>query len=689
MNRSIAARPAARPGTSGQATRGYWPQLDGVRALSIAAVIAYHLGYLPGGWIGVDVFFVLSGYLITTIILAGGDRVTGLRTFWGRRARRLLPAVLVLLLVLAVYSWAGGPGLVPAQLRSPALATLFYTANWQQIASGSGYFAQFSAPHPLQHAWSLAIEEQYYVIWPLLLAALLAAARSERFRNRRRVLVGATLFLTAVSAVWMGAAYHLFGENRAYLGTDTRAWELLLGGALAMLCPPGSSARHYRAWSWLAVTGLAGLAAGVATAGGPPAWVWYGGLVAIGASSGLLIVGSVRAGGGWLARGLSLRPVRWIGTTSYGLYLWHWPAIVLITPDTSGLTGAALEAARLAAMLAAATVSYYLIERPLRLVDWASLGRRIHLPSASFASVGIAVVAVLIVGGTVGPPLAGSGRVTEPTPPGHVPPQARLDLPPASSADPYRVWIFGDSVMYDSSLGVKAALEATGKVTVVMNSAFPGWGLTRDPAWASEAQRIVAAYRPQIVMGTWSWDDTEALAAPAAYQQRLEAAMRSLLTAGNGVDAVILFEFPQSGPGRVITDPAQRLSTWERQTLAQRAWNAAARRAAQAFPGHALFIGTDDLFAPGGRFYTWFKTSSGQWLRARKLDNAHFCPYGSAKFGALVVADLTTQLHLPGMAPGWEFGAWTHDRRYNDPPGACPRDQPPSGYSGIPVPSTG
>ncbi|MGA7420277.1 MAG: acyltransferase, partial [Acidimicrobiales bacterium] len=202
------------------ATRQHLPQLDGIRAVAIAAVVAFHLGFLRGGWLGVDVFFVLSGYLITSILVADGRPIGTVVAFWGRRARRLLPAVLLLLIVLSLYAWIGGPGLVPAQLRNPALATLFYVANWQQIIAGHGYFAQFTAPSPLQHTWSLAIEEQYYLCWPLVLGVMLAA-RSARPRWPRHSVAGATLVLALASLIWMGVAAHLLGPNRAYLGTDT------------------------------------------------------------------------------------------------------------------------------------------------------------------------------------------------------------------------------------------------------------------------------------------------------------------------------------------------------------------------------------------------------------------------------------------------------------------------------------
>jgi len=692
-------------------TREYWPQLDGVRAVAISAVIAYHLGYLPGGWVGVDIFFVLSGYLITTILTSHDGSWRRLSTFWGGRARRLLPAVLVLLLALSIYAWVRGPGLVPAQLRTPALATLFYSANWQEIHAGSSYFTQFTAPSPLQHMWSLAIEEQYYLVWPLLLGVLLFATRTRWIRHQKRTLLLCVVTLALLSAAWMGVAEHLYGPNRAYLGTDTRAWELLLGGAAALLWPPGSAVTRRRPWAVLTALGVAGVVAGAWWSGGPPWWTWDGGLVGFALCAGLVIVGGIRAPNSPVARFLSLGPVRWVGLISYSLYIWHWPVIVLMTQDSTGLAGAELLVVRLGAMVAAACASFYLIERPLRRADWRRLRSRLHVPAPSFALAGLAVTAVLILGGTVGPQRAPSAVVSipalasRPDPPATPAASARstgspgsaapvqtaapvLDLPPASTANPYRVWIMGDSVMNDASLGVQAALQATGEMSVVLNTAFPGWGLTTDSGWPAQAPHLIATYHPQIVIGTWSWDDTEAADTPSLYEQRLQAALRVLLTPGDGVEAVVLLQFPQPGPATEITNVAARNAAWLHQTTVQDDWNAEANQATMAFPGHALYMTTSQLFAPGGQFYTWFKTPTGQWVRARKLDNTHFCPYGAAEFGAFITEDLTPQLHLSPMKPGWEFGAWTHAPRYNDPPGACPADQPPSGYQGLTVPRT-
>jgi peptidoglycan/LPS O-acetylase OafA/YrhL len=681
-------------------TREYWPQLDGVRAAAIAAVIAYHLGYLPGGWVGVDIFFVLSGYLITTILMSHDGSWGRLSSFWGGRAKRLLPAVLVLLLVLSVYAWVGGPGLVPAQLRTPALANLFYGANWQEIHSGSSYFAQFTAPSPLEHMWSLAVEEQYYVVWPLLLGVLLLATRTRWIRHQRRALVLSVVALALLSAAWMGVAEHLYNPNRAYLGTDTRAWELLLGGAAALLWPPGSPVSRRRIWPVLTALGVAGVVAGAWWSGGPPWWVWDGGLVGFALCAGLVIVGAVRAPNSPVARFLSLGPVRWVGLISYSLYLWHWPVIVLMTQDSTGLSGAGLLLVRLVAMVAVACASFYLIERPLRRADWRRLRSRLHVPAPSFALAALCVTAVLIIGATVGPQRAPSATVSLPAAATRPDPSAAsaasaapaasagpaLDLPPASTANPYRVWILGDSVMNDASLGVQAALQATGQMKVVLNSAFPGWGLTTDPGFLAQAPHLIATYHPQIVMGTWSWDDTEAADTPSLYEQRLQSLLRVLLAPGGGVQAVIFLQFPQGGPATEVTNVAARNAAYVKQTTVQDDWDAEARQATAAFPGHALYLTTSQLFAPNGRFYTWFKTPTGQWVRARKLDNTHFCPYGAAEFGALITEDLTPLLQLAPMRPGWEFGVWTHNPRYNDPPGACPDDQPPPGYQGVPVP---
>ena len=620
------------------APRRYVPQLDGVRAVAISAVVAYHLGYLHGGWIGVDIFFVLSGYLITGLLLEVDHAPGRLADFWGRRAKRLLPAVLLLLLALSLYAWAGGQGIVPAQLRAPALATLFYVANWQQIFAGHAYFARFLSVSPLQQTWSLAIEEQYYVLWPLLIVAITAAARMRTQSDPARVLLKVTVALALASAVWMGVAAHLLGPNRAYLGTDTRAWELLMGGAAAMIWPlrraqPGERGRL---WPTLSVLGALGLVVGLALAGGPPWWIWDGGLVAIAACAMLIIVGAVRSPESPVGRVLAVAPLRWLGVISYSLYLWHWPVIVLMTPNTTGWSGGPLLIARLAAMVALSCASFYLVERPLRRADWGALRRRLHVPAFGFVTLGIGLTAMVVLVGTIGPPEATTAQVAAAPKVARIAATGPVRLDPPAPGQKYQAWIFGDSVMFDSSLGITAALEATGNVSVAVNSSFPGWGLTTDRSWLAGIQQTLAQNRPQIAIGTWSWDDQEAQDDPIEYRSLLERYVAALLSPPDGVKLVVLLQFPQQGPSDSIIDPTAHEEAWKKQTEATDAWDDAARQVVAAFPGRAVYLTTAQLFAPGGMFLTWMRTPEGGWVRARKLDNTHMCPYGAATFGALV-----------------------------------------------------
>jgi hypothetical protein len=244
----------------------------------------------------------------------------------------------------------------------------------------------------------------------------------------------------------------------------------------------------------------------------------------------------------------------------------------------------------------------------------------------------------------------------------------------------------GDSVMEDSSLGVIAALDATGRAAVPANSSFGGWGLTTQTAWVSQSQQIIATYHPQMVLGTWSWDDALAEAHPKTYAALLHRALATWMAPGDGVELVVLLQYPQTGPSPDDTNAAVQKQNWEAETIAQDDWDAIAKKVVLQFPGHALYLSTSQLFAPGGRFLAWFRTAGGAWVRARKIDNAHMCPLGAAELGQLVVNDLDPTLHLGAPRPGWQFGAWTKDPRYNDPPGACPADQPPAHYRGLAVP---
>src|SRR6476469_2449943 len=234
------------------------PALDGIRAFAVIAVILFHAGntFAPGGFIGVDMFLVLSGFLITTLLLrelASTGRVA-VKEFWMRRARRLLPALILVLVAVACFGAFVATDDEALGLRGDLLGSLFYVQNWRFVVSGASYFTQFGSPSPLRHMWSLAIEEQWYLVWPLMLFGIMALTR----RNLRAV-VAIILGLAAGSALLMAALYHQGGDSsRAYYGTDTRAQALLVGAALAVLFTMRSVPRSRVAGAALQVCGLVG-----------------------------------------------------------------------------------------------------------------------------------------------------------------------------------------------------------------------------------------------------------------------------------------------------------------------------------------------------------------------------------------------------------------------------------------------
>jgi peptidoglycan/LPS O-acetylase OafA/YrhL len=348
------------------------PALDGVRALAVTAVLLFHggVGWLPGGFLGVDAFFVLSGYLITRLLLREwqATRRIDLTAFWARRARRLLPAFGLLVATVVVVSPLVT---VPEDLRpirGDALAALCYLANWRMILRGTDYFTQEGTPSPLRHTWSLSIEEQFYLLWPLVLLLVLVLAHRAPV-GRRLVALRCVCVLGALGSVAVGwlLSASATDPNRLYFGTDTRAVALLTGCALAAFLTdrPAVSARHSRT---LAAAALGGTLV--------VAWLWthadgtgtalYRGPLLLSA----LAVAAVLAHAGLVptsvtARLLAAPPLPALGRISYGVYLWHWPLFEWLDSAATGLTGPALLTARVAVTLLAATVSYWAIERPV------------------------------------------------------------------------------------------------------------------------------------------------------------------------------------------------------------------------------------------------------------------------------------------------------------------------------------
>jgi peptidoglycan/LPS O-acetylase OafA/YrhL len=349
----------------------YMPGLDGLRALAVLAVIAYHeqFGWAPGGLLGVGVFFTLSGYLITDLLLGQWARSGGLNLgdFWLRRARRLLPALFVMLAVVTAWVTVVSPSRL-ASLRGAVAGAATYSSNWYYIYTHNSYFARFAPPGPFDHLWSLAVEEQFYLVWPWLLLAGVFFLRGRR-ATAVRWLAPPTLLLAAGSAVGMLMLYHPgYDPTRIYEGSDTRACGLLIGAALAMVWP---SRRTARTALWTRVTldgaGFAGLAVVglmIWRVGQYSAFTYQGGLVLLSvATAG--VVAAAACPGSLVGALLGWTPLRWIGVRSYGIYLWHYPVIILTSPANSAenLPRAALQ---VGASIGIAALSWRFVEEPIR-----------------------------------------------------------------------------------------------------------------------------------------------------------------------------------------------------------------------------------------------------------------------------------------------------------------------------------
>ena len=352
---------------------GYLPGLDGLRAVAIIGVLLYHAGidWMPGGFLGVDVFFVISGFLITSLILEEYDRSgrVNFTKFYLGRARRLLPAVAVLLIavglaVLIVYQDA------LSAFREDALATVFYVNNWWYIFVDQSYFESVGRPPLLKHLWSLSVEEQFYLIWPVF--ALLLMRSGGRPLVRRLALV-----LAIASTVWMAVlsirnGYPVDADpSRAYFGTDSHSMGLLVGAALATMWRPGRLSTQVPRGAQLIITGIgvASLAAVIGFylfVGEFTPWLYRGGFLALAFFTTALIA-AVTHPASFLGPALGTGILRYIGRRSYGIYLWHWPIFMVTRPGIDVEWSEPVTfVVRIALTLVIAELSYRLVEMPIR-----------------------------------------------------------------------------------------------------------------------------------------------------------------------------------------------------------------------------------------------------------------------------------------------------------------------------------
>lgn len=341
------------------------PDVEGMRAVAVVLVLLYHAFGAPftGGFVGVDVFFVISGFVITDVLLRersdrGRISIPG---FYARRVRRILPAATLVIVstVAAAYRWLGF--IAGNQIAEDGKWAAAFVANIRFALLGTDYFGEQLPPSPLQHMWSLGVEEQFYVVWPALFLVMVLVGRGLRDRGALAVVLAIAM---AASFAW-SLVQTPANPTWAYFSPLTRAWELALGALIAVSGPAVGRISSGRLWQSLAAVGLIGIVTSLFLVDAGMQFPGY--VVALPVvSSGLLILAGCGNPGTWVGRALAIRPMQWIGARSYSLYLWHWPPLVIAAEHLGRPLSAVQAGGLLAAALTATALTYRYVENPIR-----------------------------------------------------------------------------------------------------------------------------------------------------------------------------------------------------------------------------------------------------------------------------------------------------------------------------------
>jgi len=675
--RAVPEAPARSPGQPDAGSRrpaslAYQPALDGLRAWAVLAVIAYHMGYkwAPGGFLGVDLFFVLSGFLITSLLLVeweGSGRVT-LRRFWSRRARRLLPAVWLLLVAASIYVWIDLPAWELVRFRGDALASLFYVVNWRFVFTGQSYFDIVTGPSVLRHLWSLAVEEQFYVVWPLVVFACLRLGRGSR-----RILAWATGLGVVASAVWMWVVFDPDSPSRAYYGTDSRAHTLLVGALLALAlrrrAPREGGER--RLVHGLGAVGVVVVLAAWWRLEDSSGFFYRGGSLLYAVAVAAVIASAVQPAGA-LRRGLSPAPLRWLGRISYGVYLWHWPVIVVLSAERTGIRSfAVLNLLRLGATFAFSIASYYLVERPIRLGALRMPAMRAVAPAAFTVTAVVAVVATLGAGPSPSALLL-KERLRSPWPcdrssslfrrlaEGNL---RKFGGPPRLSGDARpRVLVIGDSLACSLSVGLREVGEAVD--APVRNAAVMGCGVVSGEvvpvnglpprAWSRQCPDLVArvldsalsSFDPEVVVWYSTWEiesryvdgEISTVGTPsddALLRERIGALYRRLVARGARL-VFLAASSPAPAPERRVVPPApEKLAALDHVNDLYRSF--------AADHPYATVIDSSEILCRGGRPCP---RRVGR-VEPRRGDGVHFSVEGSVWFARWLMPQLVELVSTP------------------------------------------
>ncbi len=470
----------------------YEPGLDGLRACAVAIVLVYHadFSWARGGFLGISLFFTLSGFLITSILLRM-NAATGtvqLRTFWGRRYRRLLPAAYLTLAGIVVFGATVATRQQLSDLPGAVTSAIFQVSNWFFMFAGQSYVNLFSAPSPVQHFWSLSIEEQFYVVMPLVLIVLLRRTRS------MRVLAGLFAGGAAASTLLMFVLYqHGASLDRLYYGTDTRAAEILVGCTAAVvlyrrpLRDPSDAMR--RVLSVLGVVAFAVMVVGWSRIDLTSPMLWRGGFLFFSLLS-LIVILSVLSHAGPVASVLRTKPFAAVGRVSYGLYVFHWPIYLWLDASRTGLAPWPLFGLRVAVTTLATVLSYHLLEMPIR-------KRQFKLAPAQLRIVAFASIAAIIVG---------SVAVAQRNPTSNLAGLDTVQARPAVAVEPLRVLLITGSG--EDGFAQQFASASRQQAGVVLRTATPFScsGAARPGAqtmcsnWTAEWKPLVSSFDPDVVI---------------------------------------------------------------------------------------------------------------------------------------------------------------------------------------------
>ncbi len=602
--------------------------------MAIIVIMGYHGGVFltSGGFYSLDTFFALSGFLITSLLISEWRRTTTVRLgrFWARRARRLLPALLVMLLGVALFAAFVVPAGTYPTLRGDAFSSLFYFANWHFIANGSNYFNQSALTSPLTHTWSLAVEEQFYLVWPLVVLGLFKLWKSTR------VLLVVCIVGALASAVEMGVLYSPARVNRLYYGTDTRAQSLLVGAALAAslslwadhrhrsgTTPPRTDPMRLRlggdpAWAVQTARGRAAvLAVGLAGVGVSAAlWTlvsyndamaYRGGFLLAALATVAVLFSVVCSQRSVLARCLSVAPLRYVGRISYGMYLWHFPLFIYLDHARTGLTGYSLFAVRAVVTTVVATGSFYLVERPIR---QGTMLRGWHAWAITPAAV-LGTAAALVAATSV--------------------PAVAVKAPPPVSAlgtgPPVRVLMVGDSTALTLDIGLNEYAVRDYDVQP-FNGGILGCGITTGAEyqekgvdapmavqcrgapprlqWPALWKADIAKDRPNVVMilaGRWEvsnrtydghWTNIENPTYAAYVRRELHQAVQ---VAGSGGAKVVLMTAPCYDTGEQPDGQSWPEDSRTRLDI----YNGIVRQVVASMPGTSL-LNFNAMACPGGQY---------------------------------------------------------------------------------------